>query len=66
MNVDPLENRHQPLLTYNMEIAVDELIERINGDYEEIRLSPTDKLSISYGLQFLRLELIRNTLVSPE
>lgn len=38
---------------------VSDLINRINKPSEEVKLSEHDKLTISYGLKLLRLELSR-------
>lgn len=45
---------------------VSNLIDRINKPSEEVKLSKHDKLTISYGLKLLRLELSRETCLTPE
>jgi len=46
--------------------SIDELLDRINAPTDEVRLSPVDKLTISYGLRFLRLELAKNPGPEPK
>jgi hypothetical protein len=48
------------------ERLLSDLMNRINVASEEVRLSQIDKLTISYGLRFLRLELIKEAGSMPE
>lgn len=48
------------------ERLVNDLIERINVSSEEVSLSKLDKLTVSYGLKLLRLELAKNVDLSHE
>ena len=48
------------------ERLLSDLMNRINVASEEVSLSQIDKLIISYGLQFLRLELIKEAGPMPK
>lgn len=67
MDAEQLKNRHGTCFKKEAyERSLIELINRINLPTEEVRLSQTDKLQISFGLQFLRLELARGLNLKPE
>lgn len=48
------------------EQLVSDLIDRINVPSEEVSLSKLDKLTISYGLKLLQLELAKNADLTPK
>ena len=67
MNADQLMNAHRVFLEKEgNDFRLNDLLERINIPDEEVCLSPTDKIKLSYGLHFLELELRRNVNFSTD